>query len=303
MRSSSAFCGTGAPLPDRSRAEACTAIWAGGRLFVFDSGEGSAETLSLMGMPLGKIAGVWLTHLHSDHFEGLGALMLQRWAGSAASTPLPVNGPEGVLRITSGLNEAFAIDAGFRMAHHGEAVVPKSGYGLSGNTVAPGIVYDESGVRITAFRVAHGPVDPAFGYRLDYGGHSVTLSGDTSKSAEVARMAKQSDVLVHEVLSVRMVKIMAAAAAKAGQVNRTKILTDIQNYHTTPEQAAETARDANVGVLAFTHIVPAVPSRLLEGAFVGDARTIFPKPVWVMHDGDLISINSDGAVTRKGMLR
>jgi ribonuclease Z len=298
-----AFCGTGAPLPDRSRAEACTAIWAGGRLFVFDSGEGSAETLSLMGMPLGKIAGVWLTHLHSDHFEGLGALMLQRWAGSAASTPLPVNGPEGVLRITSGLNEAFAIDAGFRMAHHGEAVVPKSGYGLSGKTIIPGVVYNEGGVRITAFRVAHGPVDPAFGYRLDYGGHSVTLSGDTSKSAEVARTAKQSDVLVHEALSVRMVKIIAAAAAKAGQVNRTKILTDIQNYHTTPEQAAETARDANVGVLAFTHIVPAVPSRLLEGAFVGDARTIFPKPVWVMHDGDLISINSDGAVTRKGMLR
>ncbi len=298
-----AFCGTGAPLPDRNRAEACTAVYAGGRLFVFDSGEGSAETLSLMGMPLGKIAGVWLTHLHSDHFEGLGSLMLQRWAGASANTPLQVNGPEGVMRVTNGLNEAFAIDAGYREAHHGEQALPKAGFGLAGKTIAPGFVYDDAGVRITAFLVTHGPVSPAFGYRLDFAGHSVTISGDTSKSSAVATAAKGSDVLVHEVLSRRMVQIMAAAAAKAGQGNRAKILTDIQNYHTTPEQAAETARDAGVGMLAFTHIVPGVPSRLLEGPLIGDARSVFTKPIWVMHDGDMISIGSDGQVTRRELLR
>ena len=90
------FCGTGSPLPSRDRAAACTVIIAGGRLFVFDMGEGSGETLALMGMPLDKVQGVWLTHLHSDHFEGLGPFTLQRWAGASAKTPLVVSGPEGV---------------------------------------------------------------------------------------------------------------------------------------------------------------------------------------------------------------
>ena len=90
------FCGTGSPLPNRQRAAACTVVIAGGKLFIFDMGEGSGKTLSLMGMPLNKIEGVWLTHLHSDHFEGLGPFMLQRWAGTSATTPLAVAGPEGV---------------------------------------------------------------------------------------------------------------------------------------------------------------------------------------------------------------
>ena len=86
------FCGTGSPLPNRDRAAACTVVIAGGRLFVFDMGEGSGKTLSLMGMPLDKIEGVWLTHLHSDHFEGLGPFTLQRWAGTSAKTPLSAAG-------------------------------------------------------------------------------------------------------------------------------------------------------------------------------------------------------------------
>lgn len=295
------FCGTSSPLPNRDRAAACTFVVADGKLFVFDMGEGSGETLSLMGMPLGKIEGVWLTHLHSDHFEGLGPFTLQRWAGTSAKTPLAVFGPEGVNEITDGLNAVYRIDSTYRIAHHGEAVVPPSGFGMTGKAIAPGVVYDDGGVRITAFAVDHAPVAPSFGYRVDWSGRSVTISGDTDFTPALAKAAKGSDLLVSEILSRRMVKILETSARKAGNSGRAKIFADIQDYHISPEQAADIAKEAGVGMLAFTHLVPAVP-RMMEGALVGNAADRFDGDIRVMRDGDVVSISSNGEFTTQNLL-
>lgn len=295
------FCGTSSPLPSRDRAAACTLVIADGKLFVFDMGEGSGEILSLMGMPLDKIQGVWLTHLHSDHFEGLGPFTLQRWAGTSAKTPLAVFGPEGVNEITDGLNAVYRIDSTFRIAHHGEAVVPPSGFGMTGAAIAPGVIYDEDGMRITAFAVDHAPVTPSYGYRVDWKGRSVTISGDTDFTSALAKAAKGSDVLVSEVLSRRMVKILEASARKAGNANRAKIFADIQDYHVSPEQAADIANQAGVEMLAFTHIVPSVP-HFMEGALIGDAADRFDGDIRVMRDGDLISISGNGKVATQNLL-
>lgn len=295
------FCGTGSPLPSRDRAAACTLVIANGRLFVFDMGEGSGETLALMGMPLGKVEGVWLTHLHSDHFEGLGPFTLQRWAGTSAATPLAVFGPESVNEITDGLNAAYRIDSTYRIAHHGEAVVPPSGAGMTGTAIQPGVVYDKDGIRITAFAVDHRPVAPAYGYRIDWNGHSVTISGDTDLTPALADAAMGSDLLVSELLSRRMVKVLEASARKAGSPNRAKIFADIQDYHISPEQAADLAKKADVGMLAFTHIVPSVPA-FMEGALTGDASRHFPKSIRVMRDGDMISISGKASYRETNLL-
>lgn len=295
------FCGTGSPLPNRDRAAACTVVIAGGRLFVFDMGEGSGKTLSLMGMPLDKIEGVWLTHLHSDHFEGLGPFTLQRWAGTSARTPLPVFGPDGVTEITEGLNAVYRIDSTYRIAHHGAAVVPPSGFGMTGKAIQPGIVYDVDGVRITAFAVDHDPITPAFGYRVDFKGKSVTITGDTAFTPKLAVAAKGSDLLVSELLSPRMVDILANGAQKAGMTNRAKIFKDIQNYHISPEQAADVAKSAGVGMLAFTHIVPSVP-KPLEFALIGDASNRYDRQIAVMHDGDIISITGTKEFKTRNLL-
>ncbi|MVZ96313.1 MBL fold metallo-hydrolase [Sphingorhabdus sp. IMCC26285] len=296
-----AFCGTGSPLPSRDRAAACTAVIADGRIFIFDMGEGSGETLSLMGMPLGKIEGVWLTHLHSDHFEGLGPFTLQRWAGSSAATPLAVYGPEGVLEITAGYNAVYRIDSTYRIAHHGADVVKPSGYGMAGKAIAPGPVYDDGGIRITAFAVDHGPIKPALGYRVDWKGRSVTISGDTAFTPGLAKAAKRSDLYVSELLSPRMVQILENSARKAGNANRAKIFSDIQNYHISPEQAADVAKSAGVGMLAFTHIVPSVP-KPLEFALTGTASEHFAGPIKVMHDGDVISISGKNEFKTQNLL-
>src|SRR5262249_35557275 len=96
-----AFCGTGSPLPDRTRAGPCTAVIAGGKLFVFDAGDGATETLARMGLPVARIEAVFLTHFHSDHIDGLGGLAVQRWATSASTAPIPLYGGEGVERIAN----------------------------------------------------------------------------------------------------------------------------------------------------------------------------------------------------------
>lgn len=296
------FCGTGSPLPSRERAAACTVVIAGGKLFVFDMGEGSGETLTLMGMPLDQIQGVWLSHLHSDHFEGLGPFTLQRWAGTSAKTPLAVFGPEGVTEITDGLNATYRIDSTYRIAHHGEAVVPPSGFGMVGKAVARGVVHDADGVKITAFAVDHDPIKPALGYRVDWNGRSVTITGDTAFTPALAQAAKGSDLLVSELLAPRMVRILESSARKAGNANRAKIFADIQDYHISPEQAADVAKQAGVKMLAFTHIVPSVP-KPLEFALTGKAADHYAGPIKVMHDGDIISVTGKAQFETRNLLR
>jgi ribonuclease Z len=303
------FCGTGSPLPDRTRAGPCTAVVAGGKLFVFDAGDGATETLARMGLPVARIEVVFLTHFHSDHIDGLGGLAVQRWATSASTTAIPLYGGEGVERIANGLREAYALDTTHRIAHHGEAVVPPGGVGYAAHPFVIGdgedsaVVYNEGGVRITAIRVDHGPVRPAFGYRVDYGGRSLVISGDTAVSHTLARAAQGADLLIHEALSPELVAIMEENSRALNQPGVAQIFHDIPDYHTSPQAAADLAAEANVGALALTHIIPPLPISILEGPFLGDARQRFDGPLWIMRDGDLIILPASGGIERRNTLR
>jgi ribonuclease Z len=304
---SAAFCGTGSPLPDRQRAGPCLAIIAGHRLFVFDAGDGSAETLSLMGLSPAHVEAVFLTHFHSDHIDGLGNLALQHWGQGAATTPLPLYGGEGVERVAAGFNEAYALDSTYRIAHHGPTVVPPGGFGLAPHcfSIADGqdsaVVLDNGGVRITAFRVDHGPVHPAFGYRIDYKSRSIVVSGDTAPSPVLQRQAQNADLLVHEGLSPQLTGIMEQTARAQHRENLAKIFHDIVNYHTSPDAAAAIAQAAHVHALTFTHIIPQMPIDALELPFLGNAAQHFRGPIYVSHDGDIITLPASGGMTRRSL--
>jgi ribonuclease Z len=303
------FCGTGSPLPDRTRAGPCLAVIAGDRVFVFDAGESAAETLSLMGLSQGDIEAVFLTHLHSDHFDGLAPLALQHWATASAAEPLLVLGPAGTARVAAGLNEAYAIDAGYRTAHHGPEIMPPTGAGLiARDFTAPAadgetlVVLDDEGVRITAFRVDHAPTD-AVGYRVDYAGRSIVVSGDTARSRSLTIAAHGADLLVHEAISPELDRIMHNAAIAQGRANIGAIFEDILDYHTSPEDAGAVAAEAGVGALAFTHLLPQTPIPGLTAIFTRDARRTYAGPVFVMRDGDVISLPRQGGMRRRNYLR
>jgi len=289
-------CGSGSPLPDKDRNGPCTAVIAGGRIFLVDAGEGAAESFARAGIPAARIEGVFLTHFHSDHLDGLSAVALQRWVGKAATTPLTLTGPPGVERIAAGLNELYAIDNGYRTAHHGAPVAPPSGGGFAARAFAfPDgqdslVVLNDGGLKVTVFKVDHGPAEPAVGYRFDYRGRSLVVSGDSSAAANLVTNSKGVDLLIHDALSPALVRRMSAAAAEAGLKNRAKILEDIINYHASPEEVARQGKEAGVKAVLLTHIVPPLPLRGLEVPFLGEARKTFGGPLWIARDRDLISL-------------
>lgn len=290
------LCGSGSPIPGPDRAGPCVVVIAGQRMYLVDAGEGGARNLNRMGFSPGRLSAVFLTHFHSDHIDGLGGLLLQRWGAAAAKTALPVYGPTGVDVVVGGFNQAYSLDHGYRVAHHGPEVMPPEGFGGDPQPFEPAadgsatLLLDQDGVKVFAFAVDHGPVHPAVGYVFTYKGRKVVISGDTRKTASVQAAAQDADVLVHEALSPAMVKLQEDAANAAGKPNLAHIFHDIVGYHTTPHEAAEIARDAHVRYLLLDHIVPPLPIEALEGPFLDDARSVFSGPIRIGRDGDLVSL-------------
>jgi ribonuclease Z len=301
------LCGAGSPFTDAVRSGPCVAVVAGRRLFVVDTGEGAARNLQRMALPTGRVEAVLLTHFHSDHIDGLGSLMLQRWVAGSWVTPLPIHGPQGVEAVVAGFNAAYAQDRSYRVAHHGPQALPPAGFGgLAKPFVSTAstpfnrtadqkdtVIIDDAGLKVSSFPVSHAPIEPAVGYIFEYKGRKAVISGDTTPSARVEVAAQGADLLVHEALSPTLVGLLINAARIAGRVNLEKIFTDIMDYHTTPEQAAGIAQRAGVGYLVLHHIVPALPLAALEKPFLGSARSLFSGPIRVGRDGDFISMPAD----------
>jgi len=286
------LCGTASPIPSPWRAEACTAVFAGGRMWIVDTGPGSWRTLALRRVRGEAIGAVFYTHLHSDHIGELGEFNLQTWAAGRGG-PLRVYGPDGVADLVHGFAQAYAADTRFRIAHHGAALLPPDRAAMVPMPVvldgADAIrVLDEDGVVVTAFAVAHDPVKPAFGYRFDYGGRSVVVSGDTRPCPNLVTQARGADVLVHEAQENAVVHIMEAAARVAGESRIAKILADIPSYHTSPADAAREAVAAGVRLLVLTHFTPPPDNALLARIFRRDVHGAPPRGLVLGEDGTLI---------------
>ena len=286
------LCGTSSPIPSPRRAEACTAVFAGGRMWIVDTGPGSWRTLALRRIRGEAIGAVFYTHLHSDHIGELGEFNLQTWAAGRPG-PLRVYGPDGVADLVHGFAEAYAADTRFRIAHHGAALLPPDRAAMVPMPVvldgADALrVLDEDGVVVTAFAVAHDPVKPAFGYRFEYGGRSVVVSGDTRPCPNLVTQARGADVLVHEAQANDVVHIMETAAREAGESRIAKILADIPSYHTGPADAAREAVAAGVRLLVLTHFTPPPDNALLARIFRRDVNEAPPRALVLGEDGTLV---------------
>ena len=288
-------CGAGGPMPDPDRGGPCLFVRAGEQIFVVDAGNSAARNLGIMQVPFDEVRALLVTHFHSDHIDGLGELMLQRWIAGGWDSPLPVMGPVGVDQVVEGFNLAYALDQGWRTAHHGSEIAPPSGFGAEAEAIAvssnPGastVIHEGDGLRITAFRVNHDPVTPALAYRFDYRGRSLLISGDTSPTESLNVQAKNVDLLVHEALQPKLVELMAAAGEEQDLPLVVKIAEDIPGYHTSPEDAAALAQRSGVDHLLLYHLVPPVPGLLFNRVFLGDARKNYSGPITLAEDGTLL---------------
>ena len=290
-----AVCGAGSPMPDEKRGGPCTLVIAGQQLFVFDTGNTSARNINKMGFNAGNIQGIFLTHFHSDHIDGLGELLLQRWVSNSNAQPVTVHGPEGVSTVVNGFMQAYSLDRGYRVAHHGESVLPPSGFGATPKTFGlqddkATLVFESPDTQIFAFSVSHAPIHPAVGYKIVYKDRSMVISGDTTPSAHVEREAKGVDVLMHEAMSMEMMTLLQEGAHTAKRDKLEQLMKDITNYHTSPVEAAQIANKAEVGYLMLHHIAPPLPLPGLVDVFLKGTDKAFKGKIQVAKDGDMLSL-------------
>ncbi|BAX93539.1 ribonuclease Z [Mycobacterium shigaense] len=236
--------GTGSPIPDPNRAGPSTLVRAGGQVFLVDCGRGVLQRSAAVGVGAAGLSALLLTHLHSDHIAELGDLLITRWISTfdPDPAPLPIIGPPGTAETVDAMLNAFSRDIGYRLAHHADLNAPPA---IEVHEYTDGPVWDRDGVSIRVAPTDHRPVAPTIGFRIESGGASVVLAGDTVPCATLDELASGADALVHTVIRKDIVLSIPQQR-----------LQDICDYHSSVEQAAATAARAGVGTLVMTHYVP-----------------------------------------------
>jgi ribonuclease Z len=186
--------GTGTPFPNSDRFGSAILVEAAEKKLLFDCGRGVVIRLTQAGVSLKKIDGLFLTHLHSDHVVGIPDLWLSGWF-LGRDQPFPIWGPTGTRSLTEHLGQAFGFDVHIRQT--GPDSLSANGVQIDAKEVEQGEIYNDGLTRVSAFLVDHGPVKPAFGYRIDSAGYSVVISGDTKFCQNLVDFASGVDCLIH----------------------------------------------------------------------------------------------------------
>lgn len=276
------FLGTGAPRPSFDRYGPITLVEAGGQVILVDPGPGLRERLLQAGSfaLISGIDHVLVSHLHYDHTVSLPDLWLTGWL-YGRRTPLVVEGPEGTVAMMRHIEQAFTWDTEYRRA----VGVPAAGVDIQARDVQPGVIFDRDGLTVTAFEVEHMPVDLAsrqrlplwgqtLGFRFDYHGRSLVLTGDTRPCDNVISHAAGVDVLVHEV-----------QVPSPDETDEAKLANVSLSVHTEPRDAARIFAKTKPRLAIYSHIIPpdATEAELL-------AATPYDGPLVAAYDMMMVTI-------------
>ena len=234
--------GTGSPIPDPARAGPATLVRAAGATLLADCGRGVLMRLAAASVLPPMLSAVLVTHLHSDHLTDLNDVLTTQWVMSAEPSTLPIFGPPGIGAVVDATLDALAPDIAYRLAHHADLTWRPT---VQVTEVAPGDRVAVASVAVAVAATDHRPVEPTVAYRVEGDGHSVVLGGDGVPCAGLDELCKGADVYVQTVIRDDLVRLVP-----------NKRFQDIVDYHSTVEDAAQTAARAGVGTLVLTHYVP-----------------------------------------------
>ena len=286
--------GTGVPTPSPDRFGPSTLIQAGDQTLLIDAGRGATIRLYQLGVPIGQINALLLTHYHSDHTVGIPDLWLTGWLQShyaTRTTSFHVIGPRGAKTLMSNLENAYALDIEIRMA---DEKLPQQGAAIVVDEFdQDGIVYNKNGVKVIAFEVDHGDViKPAYGYRIEYAGRAAVISGDTRFNENVIKYGTGADLLIHEV------------AMANPELMSEPFIQRIIAHHTTAREAGMVFVRAKPKLAAYTHLVM-LASKQVPSATVADliaeTRQTYDGPLEVGED--LMSFEIGETVTTRRYMK
>ncbi len=272
--------GSGGPINNNLRVAPSIAVIANGEFILVDVGPGSYRNLDILRLPAAHLSAIFLTHFHSDHIGDLGEANVLSCANGRIK-PLEVYGPEGVEKVVNGFIMAYEQDSKYRNDHHGDEVFNlEIATPISKTIKLPDpnekeLVFDRNELKVYAFEVDHSPVKPALGYRIEFKGMNVAITGDTIKTENLVKHCKNADILFSEAISYDMLKTVIAGAQARNLSRVVKILTDIQEYHMEPVVAAKLAKEADVKKIVFVHIVPPLTNKLAEQTYLKGVSDVF----------------------------
>lgn len=236
--------GTGTPFLDPERFSQSILVEAGRHKLLFDTGRNVATRLAQAGIVPASVEKVFFTHYHSDHTVGFADFWLTSWiqAGGGRTAPLLATGPTGIDALVEGHRTAFADDIRIRV--HDQKLPIEGTQVIVNEFTEDGVVFDEDGIVVTAFDVDHGEaIKPNFGYRIDFDGRSVVISGDAKNDLRVASVAKGCDLLLH------------SSGAATTELASLPDVARILDHHTTPEEAGRIFAAASARLSVLIHIV------------------------------------------------
>lgn len=281
--------GTGSPIPLETRFSQSTLVEVGGHTLLFDAGRGATIRMAQAKVPIGSIDVHFLTHMHSDHVNGLPDLWLTGWLMApfaSRHSPMVIFGPEGTVSMTEHLTRAFEKDIAIRSA---DERIPPDGIAFQATDIQPGVVWSQDGVTVTAFEVNHGVlIKPAFGYKIEFDNRSVVISGDTKYDERIVAQARGADLLVHEVANIDL--------ALADEFPRAR---EILDHHTNPEEAGRIFAQAKPKLAVYSHIVEFTrePAKDIDAeALVRRTRATYDGPLRVGNDLMAFEIGDEVAV-------
>lgn len=261
--------GTGSPLPSPDRAGPATLVRAGEFEFLFDTGRGVLMRLTAAGSNPVRMGPVFLTHLHSDHTTDFNDIVTTRWI--IATKPLPVIGPPGTAEYCDLTLAMLQRDISWRIEHHEHLNEPPS---FEVTEIEDGICFDEGGVRVIAAPTEHAPVKPTVGFRVEHEGKSVVIGGDGIPCEGLDRLCAGADAYVQTVLRTPLIPPR---------------LHEILTYHSSTEDAAQTAKRCGVRKLVFTHQIPA-PLPGTEQDWLNDAKQHYSGEVVMGTDLQVVEV-------------
>ena len=269
--------GTGTPVPRPERFGPSTLVEAGEQKLLIDAGRGATMRLYQLGVPIGRLDALLLTHYHSDHTNGIPDVWLTGWLKSQyarRTAPFRVIGPTGAKDLMENLERAYALDIKIRLV---DEQLPPEGIKVEVTEFdTDGVVYDNGGLKVIAFEVDHGDViKPAYGYRFEYGGRAAVLSSDTRYNANVIRHGTGAELLIHEVATAR------PELMKEAHIQR------IVAHHTTPREAGRVFAAAKPKLAVYTHLVlpstDKVPPPTLDDV-IAETRQTYDGPLVIGED-------------------